>query len=68
MGYAMSTSQSLSLFLDAPTVNGRTDDDKTLVLATRRAGIAEAAPGLPAHDEPTEEPTRAEEEGAMPRS
>lgn len=34
-GFAEGLSQSLSVFLSSPQVNERTDDDKTLVLATR---------------------------------
>ena len=34
---------SLAAFLDSPRVNGRTDDDKTLFLATRAPGLADAA-------------------------
>jgi hypothetical protein len=35
-GYLPDLSAALARFLDSPIVNGRTDDDKTLVLATRR--------------------------------
>ena len=31
-----SLSRSLAAYLDSPTINNRTDDDKTLVLAVRR--------------------------------
>ena len=36
-GYSETLSTSLAAFLDSPQVNNRTDDDKTLVLATRQA-------------------------------
>ena len=35
-GRANELSASLAAFLDSPSVNERTDDDKTLILATRR--------------------------------
>jgi hypothetical protein len=35
-GYAIDLSASLTAFLDSPSVNERTDDDKSLILATRR--------------------------------
>ena len=35
-GYLAATSTALGSFLGSPSVNDRTDDDKTLVLATRR--------------------------------
>ena len=41
-GHLPDLSAALGRFLDSPAVNGRTDDDKTLVLATRRP--AEAPP------------------------
>jgi hypothetical protein len=38
-GHAAGLSASLTSFLDSPSINERTDDDKTLVLATRRVYV-----------------------------
>jgi hypothetical protein len=38
VGYSEKLSASLSSFLNSQKVNDRTDDDKTLILATRRSG------------------------------
>ena len=43
-GHAATLSAQLATFLDSSAVNARTDDDKTLILATRRAPQAETAP------------------------
>ena len=37
-GYCEGLSSSLTSFLNSKKVNDRTDDDKTLILATRRSG------------------------------
>jgi hypothetical protein len=37
-GHSPTRSEHLAAFLNSPQVNQRTDDDKTLLLATRRAG------------------------------
>lgn len=44
-GHSRELSDRLQRFLDSPRVNARTDDDKTLVLATRRAADAGPAAG-----------------------
>lgn len=44
-GFSAPLSDALAAFLGSPQVNDRTDDDKTLVLATRRAVAAEVAAG-----------------------
>lgn len=51
-GYLPELSAALARFLDTPAVNSRTDDDKTLVLATRRAATVPAAESIV---QPTEE-------------
>ncbi len=56
-GYLPELSAALARFLDSPTVNSRTDDDKTLVLATRRAAAVPAAEHIA---QPTEEQPVAE--------
>jgi hypothetical protein len=44
-GYLAQESDALAIFLDSAAVNERTDDDKTLVLATRRPHEAPAPAG-----------------------
>lgn len=51
-GYLPDLSAALAHFLDSPIVNSRTDDDKTLVLATRRAA---EVPATRTVTQPTEE-------------
>ena len=50
-GYLATLSSSLESFLASPPVNDRTDDDKTLVLATRRTagGVASASSRVHGH-------------------
>lgn len=58
-GSLAAASAALAAFLDSPSVNERTDDDKTLLLATRRAAedraIAPAARDEPADAPPNED-------------
>lgn len=44
-GHATDLSASLKAFLDSPSVNERTDDDKSLILATRRV-LADSPAGV----------------------
>ncbi len=52
-GYLSAASGALATFLDSAAVNDRTDDDKTLLLATRRL----AEPPVPLADASTDVPT-----------
>lgn len=60
-GYLAETSDTLAAFLDSPAVNDRTDDDKTLLLATRRPAMPPETPTEPmdgaAADEDDADPT-----------
>lgn len=70
-GHLTAMSEALARFLDSPAINSRTDDDKTLVLATRRTGqpptnaaaadhareqAAEAAATVVGEDTPDDDP------------
>jgi len=58
-GHLPDLSASLARFLDTPAVNSRTDDDKTLVLATRRAAASPPATARSTRA-PEEPPTAAQ--------
>jgi hypothetical protein len=45
-GFSAPLSSALTAYLALPRINERTDDDKTLILATRRAVAAETHDGL----------------------
>jgi hypothetical protein len=45
-GYSATLSSALAAYLALPRINARTDDDKTLILATRRVMVPEADDGL----------------------
>jgi len=49
-GHLDELSSSLASFLNSPRVNSRTDDDKTLILATRRTPIVQTAVTVDPHD------------------
>lgn len=60
-GYLAATSTALANFLTSPAVNDRTDDDKTLVLATRRVDTRQAPlTQQPTAPEATAEPAEKE--------
>jgi hypothetical protein len=46
VGHSQALSAQLATFLDSPRVNERTDDDKTLILATRRLAGAGGPTGI----------------------
>lgn len=56
LGYLPDASEALASFLDSSAVNSRTDDDKTLLLATRRPETVSAG-----RSASTTDPLRAEE-------